>query len=1087
MAEFRLRKRGVTGEEPQQPDGGAPEVPSSLLGHVGSAVHTLGSILSTPPRLLHGAINAATGGEGGFGNLNPLDSTGGIEASHHLVRAGILPENDPTKWELHDVTRGLVDMAGDPTSWLTPFGLTKAGLAASKAGTLAKGFGSQIAAGERALLAAHVPFQGVVGHVGTGTGVADALTKAGQVTRLTPAAQAVMGSKPVRVARGLFDSAMEGVTHPLLQPLMRDRFDKIQKAVKDRQSMLVRMGREIEPEDAAALAAKSTFTPSQQIHSALEGVTPAPTQFGHHATELADEFDKALKGEQALGTGWSGGLNDPALKGYGPRYKSQLAGDTLAGTGSSGARVIKRKDMLKGFAKGTHSPGGVNDVLQKLATEAQDPKYTALGRKDKVDTLAAYLKANHGPDILPTYVTKSGKSVNRYRELAKYALDNPDLADPAKKLFGNHVLADVGRALAGSDVRRINAETVAEALAKGAQAPGGPGVTLRQALMGKKGSLKYRNEMAEQVANRLGIAVPNKAANATAWKSTIDHVLEHTVDPELVKQLSFAKPRSKMSAAGEQGASLWQQGLNLFKSNTLAFPASRVRDLSSGAVQNVLHKMWSPGALEDARRVMNGDVLSRDYSHVPAVQDWFTKKGLNIADPLVNTPENQTEAVRQLFAVHLPREHGFLGDLPAGQPGFTLGDVLRNVPGQQPASTYEQFVGAPLRAVTSAPWGDWLPWNVRGVGDRTVSSFPPVKASEIFAESSDKLNRGTGFLHQLHDGTNVDVAAKNVNRAQINYDPATFSATEKFLKRNVAPFYSFTSRILPETARQVADLGSPTSQLIKAQDRAMGSDPRIPDYIQDSGVHLATRPDGTMQMLQGLGLMHEPASKILGQAASGDAKGLGLGALAMLNPFVAKPLEGATGVSLSRDGEPLSNLESNSGRLLSNMAVLAGLRDKDAGPVKYPGQNALDFLAGMTPAYRLLSTGRQLTDTRRGIGGLLNSEEPVTASRVGTELAAGVLPSVSGLRLTDISPQKQGLTLRRRAEQLAKASGAKSREDVFFNTTELAKLRETDPALAAKQEQLQAMLKGLSGKKQSSKPKTASNEFRLRKRDKSES
>ena len=1085
MAEFRLRKRKQLEQEPEQGVVAVPETPS-LLGHVGSAVHALGSFLSTPSRIVHGGINALTGGEGGFGNLNPLDSTGGIEASRHLIRAGILPKNDPTKWELHDVTRGLVDMAGDPMTVLTPFGLTKAGLQAAKAGTLTRGVLPQIAAGERALLTARLPFQGVIGHAGAGADVANALNTAGQVTRLTPAIKAVAGSKPVRVARGVFDSAMEGVTHPILQPLMKARFEKLQQAVRDRQAMLVRLGREIDPEDAAALKAGSTFLPSEQIHSSLEGVTAAPAGFSHHTTELADEFDKALRGEQAYGPRQPVPLNDPAIKGYGARYKSQLPGDKLTGA-ASGARVIKRKDMLKGFTKGTHAPGGVNDVLQKLAKEAQDPAMSGLTRKDKVDALVTYLKANHGADIAIHYTTKGGKRVNRYRQLAKYAIDNPDLADPKNKLFGNHMLADVGRSLAGSDIRRINAETVADALAKAAQPAGGPGVTLREALMGKKGSLKYRTEMAEQIGARQGIHIPNKAANATGWQAAIDSVLDQTVDPELVKQLSFAKPRREMSAAGEQAANWWQQGLGLFKSGVLAFPASRVRDLVSGHVQNLLHGWGIPGkgAYADAARVMNGQMVKRDYSHVPAVQEWFAKKGWNIADPRFNTPENQTEAIRQLIAVHLPREHGFLGDLPSGQTGFTLQDVLRNVPGKTPTTTFRQFVADPLNTMRTLDPQAWNPLNVRGVGGRTDTGFAPIKASEKFSEASDVLNRGAGFLDQLHGGTNVNVAARNVNRAQINYDPATYSATEKLIKRNVAPFYSFTSRIVPETARQIADLGSPTSQLLKAQDRMYGENPAVPDYIADSaGVPMGRRPDGTLEFLSGLGLMHEPATKMLGQAVQGDAKGLTLNALAMLNPFMAKPLEGATGVSLSRDGEPLANLESNSGRLLSNMAVLAGLRDPEAGPVRYAGQNALDFLAGLTPADRLLSTARQLTDTRRGIGGLLTSEEPATPGKIGYELAAGLGPAVSGLRVTDVSPRKQLVTLRKRAEELAKEAGAKSREDVYFSKDQLARLRETDPALAARQEELQHLVNSLKAGRQVKQKEPG--EFRLRKKEKSE-
>jgi hypothetical protein len=264
----------------------------------------------------------------------------------------------------------------------------------------------------------------------------------------------------------------------------------------------------------------------------------------------------------------------------------------------------------------------------------------------------------------------------------------------------------------------------------------------------------------------------------------------------------------------------------------------------------------------------------------------------------------------------------------------------------------------------------------------------------------------------------------------------------------------------------------------------------VPDYVLDSsGVPVQRKDDGTLQYLTGLGLMHEPATKILGQAVTGattgDLRPLGLNALSQLNPFISHPIEQAAGVSFAREGDATANMESNSGRLLSNMAVLAGLRHPDAGPVKFAGQSALDFVGGLTPADRLLSTARQLTDTRRGIGKLIMQDEPITAAQAGYELGVGVGPAVSGLRVTDISPQKQLVTLRQRAEKIAQEAGARTRNDVYFSRAERDKMKEANPALAAKQEEIQKLLNSLkagrqvkSGKKQEI--------GRLRKRDKAD-
>jgi hypothetical protein len=223
--------------------------------------------------------------------------------------------------------------------------------------------------------------------------------------------------------------------------------------------------------------------------------------------------------------------------------------------------------------------------------------------------------------------------------------------------------------------------------------------------------------------------------------------------------------------------------------------------------------------------------------------------------------------------------------------------------------------------------------------------------------------------------------------------------------------------------------------------------------------------------------MHEPAAKMLGQVASGDVRGLGLNALSNLNPFMGRPLEQLTGKSFWRDGEPIENLESNSGRLLANIGELTGLRPKGdhafLPPVSFPGQKAADFVSSLTPAERLLSTARQLTDVRRGLGGLVMRGETEPTLAGAAEVAKGLAPALSGLRLTDVSPQKQIFTLRKRAEKLAKEHGAKERLDVYFNKDELDRLKEIDPVLAEKQIALQHMVNRLKAKKKKDDKKKA--------------
>jgi hypothetical protein len=117
--------------DPSQPTG----LLNSALGVGGSALHAGASILDFVPRALYGTanagINATSGREAEFGNMNPIDNTGGIQASDFLAKQGMSYfENDPNEWEWRDVAAPIVDIAGDPQTYipgLNIFSLAKHG------------------------------------------------------------------------------------------------------------------------------------------------------------------------------------------------------------------------------------------------------------------------------------------------------------------------------------------------------------------------------------------------------------------------------------------------------------------------------------------------------------------------------------------------------------------------------------------------------------------------------------------------------------------------------------------------------------------------------------------------------------------------------------------------------------------------------------------------------------------------------------------------------------------------------------------------------------------------------------------------
>ncbi|NCX56199.1 MAG: hypothetical protein EBW87_03260, partial [Burkholderiaceae bacterium] len=240
--------------------------------------------------------------------------------------------------------------------------------------------------------------------------------------------------------------------------------------------------------------------------------------------------------------------------------------------------------------------------------------------------------------------------------------------------------------------------------------------------------------------------------------------------------------------------------------------------------------------------------------------------------------------------------------------------------------------------------------------------------------------------------------------------------------------------------------GSPTSQLIKTIDRAHGGgDASVPDYVMSgTGIPLGTRSDGSKSYLTGLGQMYEPAVSQLGLLAGGitDPRSLraaGFDTLAQLNPMLGTPLQRITGQSFFQRGEPISNMDPIAGRLMSNIGESLGLRSPDEGPVKFPGSGYVDTVLGATPFGRAAAQVRTLADPRK-------------------DIASKMVDTLSGARVTDISPEKQMATLQKRAEDLARSQGAWEQRTVGFPKEQLAKLAMTNPELAAEQQHLQNMI-----------------------------
>ena len=215
--------------------------------------------------------------------------------------------------------------------------------------------------------------------------------------------------------------------------------------------------------------------------------------------------------------------------------------------------------------------------------------------------------------------------------------------------------------------------------------------------------------------------------------------------------------------------------------------------------------------------------------------------------------------------------------------------------------------------------------------------------------------------------------------------------------------------------------GGRTGQTIRGINSLRSDDGPVPDYVgETAAIPLGKGPTGDSRYLTGLGLhMEDPLS-----FGGGGVQGMLLEAASRLNPALKAPAELATGQTFFQKGpeggRPLGDLDPTIGRTISNLIG----RDK---PVTFPGSRAAEFVLGNSPASRLLTTARQLSEVSplakhpKGVGG------------VATNL-------LTGARVSHVSEAAQDAIVREQVQRLLKSEGARPFVKVQMPKEELEKL-----------------------------------------------
>ena len=523
----------------------------------------------------------------------------------------------------------------------------------------------------------------------------------------------------------------------------------------------------------------------------------------------------------------------------------------------------------------------------------------------------------------------------------------------------------------------------------------------------------------------------------------------------------------------------WYDSYNaLFKTNvTSTNPGFHVRNFFSGFIQNALNDIHDPrfSVLDpkmrrfnqpyvDMRQLMRGKTIE-GISDIPI----FSKN----KDGTPATDAQATEMFAQfLFNYKIIDNPGSARDLP----GVGKGSVASQLIGPQ-FGQHKKLIGLSLPIDTFRP--DKLYNNDTFVGSRSRQA--PVRAADA-SEMSLRENatrkvrdwykrtttiaqnigdvveiqhRGGGMLALLRQGYSPDEAARIVRLVQVDY--SNLSTFEREYLRRIFPFYSFSRGmavyLTDELMRHPA---GKVSQTMRVQRNATDKDVSTPTYISKGlSIPLGSNADGTQHYLTNIGLMHEQPAQQIGPLFTGDFSSLAFNVLGNMNPLLKLPFESAYDESSFQQGVSggvdLDDADPPLGRAISNVAQTVGLRDKDRKEPVRLGK-LTELAVGSSPLSRYINTARTVADPRKGI------------------ISRGV-NSLTGLRVSTVSPARQDAVLRERAEQYLQGVGARQFQKSYIPDEVKANMSAEELQAVQQYEQLIELLAKRSKERRKNKEK----------------
>ncbi len=484
----------------------------------------------------------------------------------------------------------------------------------------------------------------------------------------------------------------------------------------------------------------------------------------------------------------------------------------------------------------------------------------------------------------------------------------------------------------------------------------------------------------------------------------------------------------------------WDSWINLFKGHVTAYwPAFITRNVISGQLQNQIGGAYSLNpfardgmfsSLNDTKEVLRG-------RNIPNVLEIPLVREAGITDPREGT---------RLVLSHLAA--GRLGGMrqmeAAPQAIEAVAQGTESLLGGMVWGPKSQLLNKPFR------WGDLFAlWKSRGVGTGFMGTGPKREAAEHllgrFGEDagllSETLNRFAPALAMLRRGIDPSEAIKRVHLLQVDY--AAAGVADKYIRRAV-PFFSFLKGVTKFMAEELSQRpGGRLGQIIRAESlmQREGLPGALPEHVRKTAaIPLGTTPEGNVNILTSLGLMHEDPLQFFGGTVD---RGLGKALTSIpitalqeagsrLAPQISTPIELATGHSLWQSGP-------RGGRaLVDQFSQLENLVSRAAGrPVELPvGTESIPQLLG---ASRWVSSAGKLLDERK------------TARQKAVNL-------LTGAKITTVSPEQQDRIIGESIDQSMADLGARQFSRFHFPAADLEKLSPADQQARLNLQNLQRAL-----------------------------